>query len=312
MAEAVIKQIAPPVVLVTDMVSPNLPLPEDGVLVVNEALFSTQIPSDAPMRKASGDDAACILFPAGSSRSKELRGFVYSHNALSTAFLAQGGPLKIDQDSRVLQLSSFGIDTSLFETLATLVHGGCVCIPSAEERKRDIDGAIRRMKVTWTYMTPILARRLQPESLPSLKVTCFRTRGLDEDTCAPWLRCTKVMLAYGCLEICPLGISVLEVGRPEDLQRLAQPFLGKIWIANPEDSSRLVPKGAIGELCIESPTLAQKYVPGQSLMALSQLQAAVSEDGSQLVRYIKTSQRVRDMDDGTMELLPSSRQDMIM
>ncbi|KAL2752421.1 hypothetical protein ACRALDRAFT_2140574, partial [Sodiomyces alcalophilus JCM 7366] len=279
MAAAVIKEISPPVVLVTDMVNPNLHLPNDGVLVVNEALFLTQMSSDAPVRKASGDDAACILFPAGSSRSKALRGFVYSHNALSTAFLAQGGPLRIDQESRVLQLSSFSIDTSLFETLATLVHGGCVCIP------------------------------LQPEGLPSLKVTCFRTRGLDEDTCAPWLRSTKVLLAYGCLEVCPLGISVLEVARPEDLQRLAKPFLGKLWIANPEDSSRLVPKGAIGELCIESPTLAQKFVPGQSLMGLSQQQAAVAEDGSQLVRYIKTSQRVRDMEDGTMELLPSPRQD---
>ncbi|ROT38291.1 hypothetical protein SODALDRAFT_185845 [Sodiomyces alkalinus F11] len=310
MAEAVIRQIAPPVILATDMINPNLHLPEDGVLVINEALFSTQIPSDAPMRKASENDAACILFPAGSGRSKELRGFVYSHNALSTAFLAQGGPLRIDQDSRVLQVSSFSLDISLFETLATLVHGGCVCIPSAEERKRDIEGAIRRMEVTWTYITPILARRLQPESLPSLKVTCFRTRGLDEDTCAPWLRSTKVLLAYGCLEICPLGISVLEVAKPEDLQRLAQPFLGKLWIANPEDSSKLVPTGAIGELCIESPTLAQKFVPGQALMALSQQLAVASQDGPQLVRYIKTSQRVRDMEDGTMELLPSSRQDI--
>ncbi|KAM0282027.1 hypothetical protein ACHAQH_003233 [Verticillium albo-atrum] len=309
MVEAVIKQINPQVILVTENIGSKLHPFNDGVIVVDEALFSTHLPADSPTRKASGDDVACILFPAGSSRAKELRGFAYSHTALSSAFLAQGPALNIDQDSRVLQISSFSIDTALVETLATLVHGGCICIPSPTERKRDIDGAIRRMAVNWTYMTPILARRLNPVDLPSLKVTCFRTRGLDEDTCSPWMERTKMLLVYGCLEICPLGISALEATQADDLQRVAKPFLGKFWVANPEDANKLVPSGAIGELCIESPIIAQKFVRGQPLKPLIQ-KLEQSEDGRQMVRYVKTSQRVRYMDDGSMELLPSSRQDL--
>ncbi|KAM0334989.1 hypothetical protein ACHAQA_000023 [Verticillium albo-atrum] len=309
MVEAVVKQINPKVILVTEMVASKLHLFNDGVIVVNEALFSTHLSADSPTRKASGDDVACILFPAGSSRAKELRGFAYSHTALSSAFLAQGPALQIDQSSRVLQISSFSIDTALVETLATLVHGGCICIPSPTERKRDIDGAIRRMAVNWTYMTPILARRLNPADLPSLKVTCFRTRGLDEDTCSPWMEHTKMLLVYGCLEICPLGISAFEATCGDDIQRVAKPFLGKFWIANTEDASKLVPTGAIGELCIESPIIAQKFVRGQPLKPLTQ-KLDQADDGRQMVRYIKTSQRVRYLDDGSMELLPSSRQDM--
>ncbi|EEY22848.1 conserved hypothetical protein [Verticillium alfalfae VaMs.102] len=309
MVEAVIKQVNPQVILVTELIGSKLHLFNDSVIVVNESLFSTHLQADSPTRKASGDDVACILFPAGSSRMKELRGFAYSHTALSSAFLAQGSALNIDQESRVLQLSSFSIDTALVETLATLIHGGCICIPSPTERKRDVDGAIRRMAVTWTYLTPILARRLNPVKLPSLKTTCFRTRGLDEDTCGPWMEHTKLLLVYGCLEICPLGISAFEASKREDLQRVAQPFLGKFWIANPEDASKLVPNGAIGELCIESPIIAQKFVHGQPLKPLTQ-KLEQAEDGRQMVRYVKTSQRVRYMEDGSIELLPSSHQDM--
>ncbi|KAF3355039.1 hypothetical protein VDGD_10211 [Verticillium dahliae] len=309
MVEAVIKQVNPQVILVTELIGSKLHLFNDSVIVVNEALFSTHLQADSPTRKASGDDVACIFFPAGSSRTKELRGFAYSHTALSSAFLAQGLALDIDQESRVLQLSSFSIDTALVETLATLIHGGCICIPSPTERKRDVDGAIRRMAVTWTYLTPILARRLNPAKLPSLRVTCFRTRGLDEDTCGPWMEHTKLLLVYGCLEICPLGISAFEANKREDLQRVAKPFLGKFWIANPEDASKLVPNGAIGELCIESPIIAQKFVHGQPLKPLTQ-KLEQAEDGRQMVRYVKTSQRVRYMEGGSIELLPSSRQDM--
>ncbi|CRK07902.1 hypothetical protein BN1708_009770 [Verticillium longisporum] len=309
MVEAVIKQVNPQVILVTELIGSKLHLFNDSVIVVNEALFSTHLQADSPTRKASGDDVACILFPAGSSRTKELHGFAYSHTALSSAFLAQGSALAIDQESRVLQISSFSIDTALVETLATLIHGGCICIPSPTERKRDVDGAIRRMAVTWTYLTPILARRLNPVKLPSLKVTCFRTRGLDEDTCGPWMEHTKLLLVYGCLEICPLGISAFEASKREDLQRVAKPFLGKFWIAKPEDASKLVPDGAIGELCIESPIIAQKFVYGQPLKPLTQ-KLEQAEDGRQMVRYVKTSQRVRYMEDGSIELLPSSCQDM--
>jgi non-ribosomal peptide synthetase component F len=310
MVEAVIKEVRPRLTLVTENVSPDLNLPFDGVVLVNDSLFAGRLGLDAPTRRASGDDVACILFPAGSSRSKELRGFMYSHVALSSAFLAQGEPLGLNGESRVLQISSFSVDTSLVETLATLVHGGCVCIPSPAERKSNMAGAVRRMQANWTYMTPIVARRLRPSAMPSLKIICFRTRGLDEDTCAPWMRRVRVLLAYGCLEACPLGISVLEVTRREHLGRIAQPFLGRCWVASADDPSRLLPEGAIGELCIESPTIAHRYVTGAPVKPLVQFDDHTSQAGQKMIRFIKTSQSVRWVEDGTLELVLNPRRDL--
>ncbi|KAH6695737.1 hypothetical protein F5X68DRAFT_147618, partial [Plectosphaerella plurivora] len=309
MVDAVLKEVRPRVTLVTENVSPNLNLYFDGVILVNGSLFTNQLGPESPTRKASGDDVACVLFPAGSSRTKELRGFMYSHVALSSAFLAQGKPLGLDGESRVLQISSFSVDTSLVETLATLIHGGCICIPTPAERKSDITGAVRRMKVNWTYMTPMVARRLRPSTMPTLKVVCFRSRGLDEDTCGPWMRQVRVLLAYGCLEICPLGISVLDVTKRAHLGRIAQPFLGRCWVASAEDPSRLLPEGAIGELCIESPTIAHRFVSGTPLKPLVQFDDQ-TQGGQKMVRFIKTSQCARWTEDGTLELVLNPRRDM--
>ncbi|GJD02419.1 non-ribosomal peptide synthetase [Colletotrichum higginsianum] len=279
------------VVVATDMMWKHLEAVVDGVVVVDDSLFEVNFAMEAPLPMAAPNDAACILLSPGSSRGREAKGIVFPHAALSSAFVTQGRALGLDGDSRVMQLSSFCVDTALVELLSTLVHGGCVCVPSSVERTSDIVGAARRMDVNWSYMTPVLARKMTPAAIPSLRTVCFRTRRLDGDTCGPWMAATRVLLAYGAPDVCPLGVSVLEVARPSDLTRVAPPFLGRFWIVNPEDHRKLMPIGAVGELVIESPTLAHRFVPGQPLCCLPQGADLALEDGKPRTRYFKTGHR---------------------
>ncbi|KAF9878363.1 nonribosomal peptide [Colletotrichum karsti] len=308
--ETFIRQLSPKVVISTDMDWKHLESIVDGVIVVDDTLFTVNFPLESPLPMAAPNDAACILLSPGSSRGREAKGIIFHHAALSAAFVTQGRALHLDPNSRVMQLSSFNVDTALIELLSTLVHGGCVCMPSSVERTSDIVAAARRMDVNWTYMTPVLARKMTPAAIPTLQTVCFRTRRLDEDTCAPWLDKTRVLLAYGAPDICPLGISVLEVTKAEDLTRVARPFLGRFWIVNPEDHRRLMPIGAIGELIIESPTLAHRFVPGQPLAHLPQDSEVSLEDGKPKTRYFKTGHRVRYMEDGTLDFVSSGRDDV--
>ncbi|GKT49724.1 nonribosomal peptide synthase atnA [Colletotrichum spaethianum] len=286
--ETFIRQLTPKVIVTTDMIWKNLESIVEGVIVVDDTLFEVNFPMQAPLPMAAPDDAACILLSPGSSRSRDAKGIVFHHAALSSAFLTQGRALNLDNNSRVMQLSSFNVDTALIELLSTLVHGGCVCIPSSVERTSDIVGAACRMDVNWSYMTPVLARKMTPAAIPSLKTVCFRTRRLDEDTCAPWMAKTKVLLAYGAPDVCPLGVSVLEVTKASDLSRVAPPFLGKFWVVNPEDHRKLMPIGAIGELDSD-PSL---------------------EDGKPKTRYFKTGHRVRYLEDGMLDFVSSGRDDL--
>ncbi|KAK0377261.1 AMP-binding enzyme [Colletotrichum limetticola] len=308
--ETFVRQLSPKVVIATDMLWKNLEAIVDGVVVVDDTLFEVDFSLEAPLPMAAPNDAACILLSPGSSRGREAKGIIFHHAALSSAFVTQGHALNLNQESRTMQLSSFNVDTALIELLSTLVHGGCVCIPSSVDRTSDIVGAARRMEVNWSYMTPVLARKISPAAIPSLRTICFRTRRLDEDTCASWVAKTKVLLAYGAPDICPLGVSVLEVKKAADLTRVAPPFLGRFWIVNPEDHRRLMPIGAIGELIIESPTLAHRFVPGQPLAHLPQDSDVSLEDGKPRTRYFKTGHRVRYMEDGLLDFVSSGRDDV--
>lgn len=326
----------------------NTPVPLfDRVIRLDDALLK-RLQNEGPMPgqllpPSNPDDVACVFFSPTSSRS--VRGISFTHTALSTAFIAQGPAAGINTATRVLQLSSFNVDVALSEIFATLVNGGVICIPTSRDRYNDYTGCVARFSANWSYMTPLLARKLNVELLPSLKTVCFRTRGLDEDTYAPWKGRKRVIMAYGAPEVCPLGISFLEIHGPHHLRAIGRPIAGSAWIVSCEDHRNLMPVGAVGEMVIEGPTLGKTYRVSSASFdeddaALSRdyaetplspesrspfsaanakthhhktssISTATSEDqGQGKKRYYKTGHSVRYIDGGLMEYVSSKRDDV--
>lgn len=253
---------------------------------------------------ATPSDPACVLFVPTSSN--EVRGVSFSHAALSTALLGQGPAARITPLSRVMQLSSFNVDICIAEIFTTFVYGGCVCIPSAAERLQDFGAAVNRMQVNWSYMTPHLSRKVDPTLLTSLKVVCFRTRGLDDDTYSIWHGKVNVVLAYGPQDVCPLGIAFLEALGTHHLRSIGRPFAGNLLIVNPEDHKKRVPVGAVGELVVEGPTLGFAY-PNRESTITPMSPIGASSGGK--ARYLKTGHRARYTQGGLMEFISSTRED---
>ncbi|KAI2468880.1 hypothetical protein F4781DRAFT_249157 [Annulohypoxylon bovei var. microspora] len=307
----VIKTVSPNFVLVSDHIQ------VDGlgakVTVVNEKTVSAMSAQvvDMTLPQPALHDIACILFSSGSSGNA--KGISYSHAALATACAGQGSALLINPSSRVMQLSSYSIDIALSEVFTTLFNGGCVCIPSSSERIADFSGAAKRMRVNWTYLTPALSRRIDPENLPDIAVVCFRTRYLDSDTYIPWVnKAAKVLLAYGCAEACPLGISTTELTRSKTSQCFGSPFCGNFWIVSPEDNNRLMPVGALGELVIGGPTLASGFgvsdadVQAWVSKSIARARSLLRKSGSHL---LKTGHYVRYLEGGEIEFVSDGCED---
>ncbi|KAL2262882.1 hypothetical protein VTK26DRAFT_9146 [Humicola hyalothermophila] len=274
----------------------------DRVVVVTDELMASFRPQGPVTSMAAPSDPACVVFVPLSSN--EAKGITFSHAALSTALLGQGPAARISPLSRVMQLSSFNVDICITEIFTTLAYGGCVCVPSAAERLQDFGAAVNRMQVNWSYMTPHLSRKVDPSLLPSLKVVCFRTRGLDEDTYSIWHGKANVVLAYGPLEVCPLGIAFLEAMGPHHLRCIGRPFAGNLLIVNPEDHKKRVPVGAVGELVIEAPTIGVAYPNRESMVSpLSPL------GPSGKTRYLKPGHRVRYTQGGLLEFISSAREE---
>ncbi|KAG9251659.1 uncharacterized protein F5Z01DRAFT_727838 [Emericellopsis atlantica] len=307
--EASVKQLNSRIVVATDSAWNDIVCIVPNLVIVNERFFSILPPQvSIPARDPTPDHGACIIYSPGKSQSGASRSLFFTHASLCATFKAQGPALKLNRDSRVLQLAAFNIDIALVEILGTMVHGGCICIPSAKDRQDNLAGVLASMNVTWSYMTSTLARRIDPAKVPNLKTLCFRTRRLDEDTRKSWMPNRHVLLAYGAPDICPLGISIAEIKDSNNTTMIPQPLAGRFWILNLEDPKKLMPLGAVGELAIDCPLLTpHKFVPGQIAEAPSRTGTAESPGR---MRYLKTGHRVRYLDNKSIQFLSSMRDDV--
>ncbi|KAM0490216.1 hypothetical protein ACHAP8_011802 [Fusarium lateritium] len=303
-ARSTIDYLNPHVVLATETAWKDLSTLAINLVIINDTFFAMLTPYVSTISKdVTPDHAACIFVTPKKSRS-----IFFTHASLLSTFIAQSQPFKITSESRVLQLSAFNVDISLVEILGTLVHGGCVCVPHPHDRAHDVAGAMARMDVTWSYMTSLLARKINPDSVPSLRTLCFRTRRLDPDTYMPWLEDHDVLVAYGAPDICPLGISVTKVTKESNLNVISPPVTGRFWVLNPENPKKLMPVGAIGELAIDSPLATpHRFALDKPLIAP---ETYLSPDEKPRARYLKTGHRVRYLDDGTVQFISSVRDEV--
>lgn len=305
-ALSIIKQLAPPLVLVTGPAWKHVSPAVDNCVLINQSALGALPPqvSFVP-HEPIPEQAACAFLSAGTTKPM---GFFFTHQSLCSILSVQGPALKIGEGSRVLQLSAFNVDVALVEIFCTLLHGGCVCIPSESDRIDDLGSVIARMNVTWSYMTPVLARRLEPAQVPSLKMMCFRTRSLDRETYRSWLPKTDILVAYGAPDVCPLAISVLQVYGPDEADVISPPLMGRFLVLNPKDPKRMVPVGATGELAIDSPLVTpHTFVPGQPLMDPEFLR---EPQANPKWRYLRTGHVARHVDRGHVRLV-TSRQDEV-
>ncbi|CEI67502.1 Nonribosomal peptide synthetase 12 [Fusarium venenatum] len=303
-ARSTIDYLNPHVVLATETAWKDLSTLAINLVIINDTFFAMLTPYVSAIGKdVTPDHAACIFVTPKKSRS-----IFFTHASLLSTFIAQAQPFKLTSESRVLQLSAFNVDISLVEILGTLVHGGCVCVPHPHDRAHDVAGAMARMDVTWSYMTSLLARKINPDSVPSLRTLCFRTRRLDPDTYMPWLEDHDVLVAYGAPDICPLGISVTKVTKESNLNVISPPVTGRFWVLNPENPKKLMPVGAIGELAIDSPLATpHHFALDKPLLAP---ETCSSPDEKPRARYLKTGHRVRYLDDGTVQFISSVRDEV--
>jgi non-ribosomal peptide synthetase component F len=123
----------------------------------------------------------------------------------------------------MLQAASFAFDASLAEIFFALLSGGCICIPSDDERANDLEGSITRMHINWAILTPSMARLLSPTGVPTLQNLALVGEAMTEEDAAMW-KGIRLVNAYGPAEDAIISsctdnnsdaaVSCRNVGRP--------------------------------------------------------------------------------------------------
>ncbi|KAI9042398.1 uncharacterized protein KD926_005476 [Aspergillus affinis] len=203
-------------------------------------------------------NAFCALFTSGSTGKP--KGVVIEHQAFSSAALAQGPALNLDSKSRVLQFASYAFDASVYENITTLIHGGCVCIPSESERRQDLPRAVASMEVNWAFLTPSVARILDPADFPSLKTMVLAGELISAKELRAWQDSLDLHLAYGPAECSIMCVGTDPVSEPTSGRNIGLAVGCRSWVVDPNDHEKLLPLGAVGELLIEGPGVGRGYI----------------------------------------------------
>ena len=280
-------------------------------LVVDGALANQSQPmirTDVPM--PNPDNAAYLIFTSGTTGLP--KGTIVSHRAFATGATEHAPQILMTKASRVLQFSNLCFDASIMEILTSLITGACVCIPSEEERMNNIAGAISRMSVNWTLLTPSVAKVLKPEDVPSLRVLVTGGEAMQAGHIAKWVGKTSVVNAYGpseCAVIATTSIKVDQQGHvlDNDPAVIGNAVGCRSWVVDPNNHGRLMPIGSVGELVLQGNTVARGYLNNEekTLKAFVASPSWMPNDvqgmasGSTKLIY-KTGDLVRYNSDGTI------------
>lgn len=214
--------------------------------------------SKRSMIQASTSDPAYILFTSGSTGVP--KGVVISHRAICSSINAHGKAMNFGRQTRALQFGSYTFDASIAEIFTTLIFGGTVCVPSPWGRLDDLAKEVRTLRANWSFLTPSVARLLDPAEVPTLETLVLGGEEVSSGEVSRWTRSTlRLINGYGPTEACVFCVT-RDIDSPDSARTIGKPIGCNGFIVDPDDHNKLAPIGTVGELLVSGSILATGYL----------------------------------------------------
>lgn len=256
--QSIVEDTAATVVLADEQQASRLRGSVEHLLVVDASLIA-HLPTNVgrPCPAVTPDSPAWIIFTSGSTGKP--KGVVLEHHAMSTIVEAQGRLTETGTHTRRLQFAAYTFDVSIGDTFTTLSYGGCLCVPSEEDRMSNLTSVINDMDVNFLYLTSTVAGLLSPVDVPSVKVITLGGEPVSPTVLGKWLPYVTIRNAYGPAECTITAFHTPPLSNQRQAPFVGYPLASRPWVVAVDDFNRLVPIGAPGELLIEGPTLSPGY-----------------------------------------------------
>ena len=216
--------------------------------------------SCAPLQDAitvSPQHRAYLLYTSGSTGQP--KGVTITHGACSAAMMSiinfEG---KEKGQFRALQFSNYVFDVSLYDIFVTLHTGGTLCMAPTHRLLDDLPGVINEMRVDHAFLTPTVARLLNPDAVPLMKSLTVGGEQMTQDVVDKWAHRVKLCNGYGPTE-CSVLVTMKDIGPSTLPGNIGSPLPSVNAFILETNGTRLAPYGAIGELCFSGPQLSEGY-----------------------------------------------------
>ncbi|KAI1961398.1 hypothetical protein LOZ58_003252 [Ophidiomyces ophidiicola] len=299
--DAMIQMVAPPFVLTTSDHGHLWTAKLSWIPIEGDRIERLQNCEGPPISNAQPKDMFYVIFTSGSTGTP--KGCIVSHSSFLNGALRKAPEWKFGPNRRVLQMLSHTFDMSLLEIGTSLGSGACVCVPRTEEIEESLACAINKYNITLAVMTPSLARRLEPQAVPGLRVLCLGGEPFPKEIVTLWSERINLFQFYGPSECSINSSSRAVTHKNTDPLNIGDPNNAACWVVDSGDYNRLVPVGAIGELLVSGPIVGLGYLKDPiktSQVFLDDVAFLQGDSQYQGFRCYKTGDLVRWNSDGTI------------
>ncbi|SPJ78217.1 uncharacterized protein FTOL_06606 [Fusarium torulosum] len=198
-----------------------------------------------------------VIFTSGSTGLP--KGVVLDNGAISTSCMAHGERLFYAPELRVLQFASYTFDASMVEILTSFCFGSTIVIPSGEDLRNNLQDTVRASDPGMMLLTPTVAKLLSPSDVPNLETLALGGESMTQEDVEKWACIKNLCHAYGPTE-CGIIATISNIDQSTNTVEIGASVGCCCWVVDPNDSSRLLPPGVVGELLVEGHTLARGYL----------------------------------------------------
>ncbi|KAL4904006.1 hypothetical protein BDW74DRAFT_185731 [Aspergillus multicolor] len=201
---------------------------------------------------------AYLLFTSGTTGKP--KGLLMPHQAICSSITHHGREFGAGPHWRTLQFGAHTFDLSIGEFFTTLAYGGCICVPSDEDRLNNLAGAITALNANALLVVPTVANLLLPQEVPTLKTIVLAGEPITKETIVRWADHVELTAAYGPSETAVYCSGNLRVSSDADPAHIGRAIGATMWVANPDNYHQLCAIGTIGEILISGPLLGGGYI----------------------------------------------------
>jgi len=262
------------------------------------ALTLEQIDWQAPAvagRGCAPGNLAYVIYTSGSTGNP--KGVLVEHAGVINLAYAIGDVMCVTADSRVLQFASLTFDASIAELFITFQRGATLYVASLQERLTPdlLSELVARHRITHAILPPVLLKYLSLEKFQTVGQLQVVGETTPLETARVWAQGRRLSNGYGPTENTVHTSQAQFDGGPMPIGRPIPNVRGYVL----DRKERLVPVGAVGELCIGGAGVTRGYLNQPELTAAKFIPDLFSGQG----RLYKSGDLVRWLGDGNLDFI---------